>query len=163
MQLRYLENFSSPDLAGNSFPQERARGAVLDPRGGRFPGGEAGGGVGLGSGLCRTELQAGRPRPGRPLRLPLRAWVRGSRVSQWQVRPCSAGVPPYPCFQSVPGSCEGPNPRWAELRDGSELPTSGGTCPPCSPVPKWGRDFEYNRISLLELGEIFLAKGDSQI
>lgn len=37
------------------------------------------------------------------------------------------------------------------------FPPSGVHTPPQTSVHKWGRDFEYDRISLLELGEGFFV------
>lgn len=135
MQLRYLENFSSLDLAGNSFPQERAWGAVLDPRG--FRAERLGEARGLAADSAAQSFRREDPGLAGPSGFHCRRGP-GEAVSQWRAWPCSAGVPPYPCFQSVPGSCEGPNPRWAELQDGSELPTSGGIRPHAALSPSGG-------------------------
>lgn len=65
-------------------------------------------------------------------------------------------VPPY--CQNVPRSCAGQTCPGQDGRMALSFPLPWVHALP--PVPKWGRDFVYDRISLLELGDIFLARRD---
>lgn len=127
MQLRYRENFSAPDLTGNSLPQKHAWEAGLGPHSGRVLGSI------VDSRRCGTELSAGR----------------GSRV----------GDPPHRAARVSPKAMKDETHAGQNCGTSPSFPPSGVHAPPWTSVPKWGRDFEYDRISLLELGEGFLFGG----